>query len=405
MKNDLRKKMFEKARLGVAEAFSKKDASLIQATRALDDLDNVKSLFSQRLAEWTGANYPEYSLKNDENTARVFSAFGAKEAFAANEAKLAEIVGAPKARELCEKAKTSYGVEFTKTERDAVRTLATLTAAVYAERTVLQEFVEAQARENAKNISTLIEPLLAARLISLAGGLEKLARMSASTIQVIGAEKALFKHLRTGSQPPKHGLIFQSPLINAAPLHQRGKISRALATKLSIAAKADWFTGRFIADKLKAKLDARLAQIRGGPEPSDERKRELRANEQRRQAERQRDWQNARSQRNPPRGGFSGSGASSGGDRREFRLARSSNSGSNSGSNNNRNNNENREYRKRDGERLDSASGGSRERREYGHGERNSGGERGASGERGGFEHEKRGGNFRKFRKFDKFRR
>ena len=255
--------------------------------------------------------------------------------------------------------------------------------------------MEAQARENAKNISTLIEPLLTARLISLAGGLEKLAKMSASTIQVIGAEKALFKHLRTGTQPPKHGLIFQSPLINAAPLHQRGKISRALATKLSIAAKADWFTGRFIADKLKATLDARLKQIREGPEPSDERKRELRANEQRRQAERQRDWQNARSQRNPPRGGFSGSGASGGGDRREFRSARSNSSGSN----NNRNSNENREYRKRDGERRDYASGGSRERREYGHGERNQ------SGERGGFEHEKRGGNFRSFKKFNKFRR
>ena len=390
--------MFDKARLGVAEAFSKKDASLIQATRALDDLDSIKSLLSQRLAEWTGANYPEYSLKNDENTARVYAQFGAKEAFAANEAKLAEIVGAPKARELVEGAAKSYGVEFTKTECDAVRTLATLTAAVYAERSVLQEFVEAQARENAKNISTLIEPLLTARLISLAGGLEKLAKMSASTIQVIGAEKALFKHLRTGTQPPKHGLIFQSPLINAAPLHQRGKISRALATKLSIAAKADWFTGRFIADKLKATLDARLKQIREGPEPSDERKRELRANEQRRQAERQRDWQNARSQRNPPRGGFSGSGASGGGggDRREFKPARNNNRND---SNRNDSNNENREYRKRDGERRDYASGGSRERREFGHGERNQ------SGERGGFEHEKRGGNFRKFRKFDKFRR
>jgi nucleolar protein 56 len=233
-------------------------------------------------------------LKNDENTARVYALCGAKEEFAAHEQALAEIVGAPKATELIEKAKTSYGVEFTKTERDAVRTLAALTAAVYAERAVLQEFVEASARENARNLSTLIEPLLAARLISLAGGLEKLARMSASTIQVIGAEKALFKHLRSGVAPPKHGLIFQSPLINAAPLHQRGKIARALATKLCIAAKADWFTGNFIAPKLKATLEARLAQIRSAPEPSEERKRQLRANEQRRQAERQRDWREAK---------------------------------------------------------------------------------------------------------------
>ncbi len=457
-RSDFRKKAFDKARRGVAEAFSKKDASLIQATRALDDLDGVKSLMSQRLAEWVGANYPEYRLQNDENTARVYALCGSKEEFAKNEAKLAEIVGAPKAAELAEGAKASYGVEFTKTERDAVRTLAALTAAVYAERTVLQEFVEETARENARNISTLIEPLLAARLISLAGGMEKLAKMPASTIQVIGAEKALFKHLRMGTQPPKHGLIFQSPLINGAPLHQRGKIARALATKLSIASKADWFTGNFIAEKLKATLDARLTQIRGLPEPSEEKKRELRANEQRRQADRQRDWQNSRSQRsqrdqrgpprnNSPRGSFGGDGSGpkrferkrddfapraaapsaaaprsapyaaaphgeQGGfrstverteqsaERNEERLERKDfrQRGGERRDFGPSGNNYNREFRKRDGERRDYAAGGSRKRGEFGHGERTPG------GERGGFEHQKRGG-FNKFRKFNKFKR
>ncbi len=382
-KTDFRKKAFDKARRGVAEAFSKKDASLIQATRALDDLDNIKSLMSQRLAEWVGASFPEYKLQNDENTARVFAAFGSKEKF--KEEPLAAIVGAPKAAELVAAAKTSYGVEFTETEREAVKTLAALTAAVYAERSILQEFVESTARTNARNLSTLIEPLLAARLISLAGGLEKLAKMPASTIQVIGAEKALFKHLRTGVSPPKHGLIFQSPLINGAPLHQRGKIARALATKLSIASKADWFTGNFIAEKLKATLDARLKQIREGPQPSEEKKQELRANEQRRQADRQRDWQNARNQRNPQRSPQRGPPRSGSG----FRPP--------SGG-------DNREFRKRDGERRDYAAGASHERREFGHGERTQG------GQRGGFEHDNRGpreqrGGQGGFRKFNKFKR
>ncbi|MEM0475476.1 MAG: hypothetical protein QW343_01655 [Candidatus Norongarragalinales archaeon] len=303
---DVRKKLLDKARRGVSEAFSKKDASLIQATRALDDLDGIKSLLSQRLAEWVGANFPEYSLKNDENTARVYALCGSKEEFAAHEAKLAEIVGEPKAKELIEKAKESYGVEFDAVERDAVRTLASLTAAVFEERKILQEFVEASAREKARNLSALVEPLLAARLISLAGGLEKLARMSASTIQVIGAEKALFKHLRTGVAPPKHGLIFQSPLINAAPPHQRGKIARALATKLCIAAKADWFTGNYIAPKLKASLEARLKQIREAPEPSEEKKKEFHAREQRRQAERRREWLKERGARRARKQGGSG---------------------------------------------------------------------------------------------------
>ena len=79
----------------------------------------------------------------------------------------------------------------------------------------------------------------------------------------MGAEKALFKHLKNKRiSPPKHGIIFQDPMINTAPLGKRGKIARALAGALSIAAKADFYTKNFIAPKLKEDLEGRLAQIR-----------------------------------------------------------------------------------------------------------------------------------------------
>ncbi|RLI27874.1 MAG: C/D box methylation guide ribonucleoprotein complex aNOP56 subunit, partial [Candidatus Hecatellales archaeon] len=92
--------------------------------------------------------------------------------------------------------------------------------------------------------------------------LEELARLPSSTIQVLGAEKALFRALRRGGRPPKHGIIFQHPFIHQAPRWQRGKIARALAGKISIAAKVDVFSGNRIGDRLKADLEKRVAEIR-----------------------------------------------------------------------------------------------------------------------------------------------
>lgn len=98
--------------------------------------------------------------------------------------------------------------------------------------------------------------------MSLAGGLKELAMMPASTIQVLGAEKALFRHLRTGAKPPKHGVIFQYPAINRSPWWQRGKIARALAGKLAIAARVDYFSGEYIGEELKKELEQRIQEIK-----------------------------------------------------------------------------------------------------------------------------------------------
>ncbi len=258
-----RKRLLEKAKAGVQKAFTRKDANLIHAVRAIDDLDEVKSLLSQRLAEWVKINFPELAL-SEERIADVFAEFGAKEFF--QQQKLAELVGEQKAREVFEKARKSYGAMFDESDANAVRGIAKLVKDLFKARRELVEFIQVKAKQAMPNVSLLVEPLLAARLVSAAGGLEKLAGMPASTIQVIGAERALFKHLRSGSLPPKHGIIFQSTLINAAPAAHRGKIARALAAKLAIAAKADFYTGNFIALKLKQDLEKRLAQIRGMPE-------------------------------------------------------------------------------------------------------------------------------------------
>ena len=109
----------------------------------------------------------------------------------------------------------------------------------------------------APNLNLIAGPMLGARLISIAGSLEKLAEFPSSTIQVIGASKALFKHLRARAPSPKHGIIYSHPLINTAPWWVRGKIARAVAAKLSLAARIDFYSGKkdlSLAEKLETKV-------------------------------------------------------------------------------------------------------------------------------------------------------
>jgi nucleolar protein 56 len=130
--------------------------------------------------------------------------------------------------------------------------------------------------EVAPNMTSILGPLLSARLMSIAGSLTNLAKMPASTVQVLGAEKALFRSLKTGSRPPKHGVIFQYQHIHAAPKWQRGKIARALSGKLSIAARIDAFGGEFIGEMLRNRLERKIREIQDkyASPPSVKRKNE-----------------------------------------------------------------------------------------------------------------------------------
>jgi len=114
----------------------------------------------------------------------------------------------------------------------------------------------------APNTTKIVGPLIGARLISISGGMERLAIMPASTIQILGAEKALFRFKKEGGKPPKHGVIFQQSLINKSPYKIRGKIARVLATKISIAIKADVFTKRDISKELIEDLNNRVKEIK-----------------------------------------------------------------------------------------------------------------------------------------------
>ncbi|VVB68180.1 putative NOP5 family protein [Candidatus Norongarragalina meridionalis] len=253
-----RRSFMDKAKEGVQDAYKRPESSLIQAVRAIDDLDNVKSLMYQRLSEWAQLNFPELDLKNEETVCALYSQYGDRKHFPEEE--LAKYIGAEKAKALLAK---SFGAPFDEKDRAAIKRLASEIVAMTETRTLLEDYAKGKAQAEMPNLCYLIEPMLAARLLSLSGNLERFARLPSSTVQVMGAEKALFKHLKNKRiSPPKHGIIFQDPMINTAPLSKRGKIARALAGELSIAVKADFYTKNFIAPKLKEDLEGRLAQIR-----------------------------------------------------------------------------------------------------------------------------------------------
>ncbi len=255
-----RETFLKKAKAGVKKAFTRRDLSVMQAVRSIDDLDHAKNVLYTRVLEWVKLNFPEIDLNNEEVFCKIVALYGKKENFEYNT--LADICGEVKAAELIELSKHSFGAELSEEDSVALRFLASSALHLFETRKEIEKYVEAAARDAFPNLSTLVEPLLAARLVTVSGGLERLAKMPGSTVQLLGAEKALFKHLRSGSKPPKHGLIFQSPYVRGVKEGNRGKIARSLASKLVLAARADFYTKRMIADKLKEDIEKRLSELK-----------------------------------------------------------------------------------------------------------------------------------------------
>ncbi len=253
----------EITRRKLRRAAQKRDLLAAQAIRAIDDIDKTTNLFAARIREWYSLHFPELDdlVREHEDYIKIVAELGHRENITKeNLMKLG--FSEKKAEEIAEAAKKSMGADFSDLDIKAIQKFARITLELYKLRRELADYIAAVMKEVAPNITALVGPLLGARLISLAGGLEELAFLPASTIQVLGAEKALFRALRTGGKPPKHGVIFQFPAIHRSPRWQRGKIARALAAKLAIAARVDYFTGRYIGDKLKEALMKRIEEIK-----------------------------------------------------------------------------------------------------------------------------------------------
>lgn len=259
----VRQVTLELARAGIARAAGKRDLSAVQAVRAMDDLDKTLNLIAGRVREWYGLHFPEMDrlVERHDAYARLVAKLGNRRNFT-HENLVAEGLPKEKAQELGNAAKKSMGAEIDDPDLDVLRSFCKLMSDLYKFRENSEAYVEEVMKQVAPNMTTIVGAALSARLISIAGSLENLAKMPASTLQVLGAEKALFRSLKTGARPPKHGVIFQHTAIHQSPRWQRGKIARALSGKLSIAARIDSFGGDFWGERLRDEVTKKVDEIK-----------------------------------------------------------------------------------------------------------------------------------------------
>ena len=223
----------------IRKSSEKKDKLIVESVRALDEIDQVLNVLSERLREWNSLYYPELDKKVSDNHAYAKKVYQGVD------------------------AKDSMGASLELRDEEEIREFAKNIIDLFEERKRLETYITEETQKIAPNLSSLLGAVLSARLLSSAGGLEELARLPSSTVQVLGAEKALFRHLRTGAKPPKHGLIFQHPMVNRAPRKLRGRISRSLAAKIAILSRVDCYSSDFVADDIEEKLQERVSRVRG----------------------------------------------------------------------------------------------------------------------------------------------
>ena len=244
----------------VTEVSESPDLHIIQAINSLDEIDKIANGLSSRLREWYGLHFPELDNMIDSinGYAQIVMA-GKRESLSKQ---VFEEAGFPESKVdmLSLILSKSRGGDISDVNLTIVQSIAKQILDFHELRKKLEEHIESEMQEIAPNLSAILGTAVGARILGRAGSLKRMASLPASTIQVLGAEKALFRSLKTGSQPPKHGLLFQHAMVHAAPRWQRGKIARAVAAKAVIAARVDVY-GEGLNQTLLEKLNVRVDEI------------------------------------------------------------------------------------------------------------------------------------------------
>ncbi len=246
----------------IREESSRPDLQLVQAIQGLDDLDKFLNNTLVRVSEWYGLHFPELTQMIQDNLllCKLIVERGRREGFD-RDGLVGKGMSDKKVEAILTASQRSKGGEISNKDLDRIKGLANLAIGLSSERERLNGYVESGMKGIAPNVATVAGPTIGARLMAKAGGLDRLAVLPASTIQILGAEKALFRSLRTGARPPKHGILFQHQEVHSAPKWQRGKIARTIANKVAIAARIDHYRGSEEAS-LKGSLEERLDQIK-----------------------------------------------------------------------------------------------------------------------------------------------
>lgn len=270
------------AQLGLGHSYSRSkvkfnvhrvDNMIIQSIALLDQLDKDLNTYSMRVREWYGWHFPELVQVVKDNYLYCRCAKLIKHKSELNETKLpalAEIVGEDLAAKVLQASKQSMGAELSEIDMVNIEDFATRVISLAEFRTQLFQYLSERMDACAPNLTALLGEQVGARLIAHAGSLTNLAKYPASTVQILGAEKALFRALKTKSNTPKYGLIFHSTFIGRAGPKNKGRISRYLANKCSLASRIDCFSddpSSAYGSKLREQVEERLEFYKSGKAP------------------------------------------------------------------------------------------------------------------------------------------
>jgi len=244
----------------------KVDTMVVQAIGLLDDLDKEVNTYSMRIKEWYGWHFPEMQKIVVDNTmyAKTILSLGMVKNCTTTD--LSDILPEEMEAELKAASILSMGTEISQEDLDNINALCDQTIKLMEYRTELYDYLKNRMAAIAPNLTVLVGELVGARLISHAGSLMNLAKQPASTVQILGAEKALFRALKTKKDTPKYGLIYHASLIGQAQPKFKGKISRVLAAKCALSIRVDALGDTSVATigiEDRIKVEERLRQLEG----------------------------------------------------------------------------------------------------------------------------------------------
>ncbi|MEM3421545.1 MAG: hypothetical protein QW315_04735 [Candidatus Hadarchaeum sp.] len=243
---------------------AQRDSLIIQSIGLLDDIDRFTNILIVRVREWYSIHFPELDrlVPDHEVFLQLITKIGLRDDFTKEAVASASGLSEEESEKIAQAAAESLGARFDEIDLKSLKNACKEIFELYELRKEISEYIDGLMAQIAPNLRAVVGSAIGARLIAIAGGLQELSRMPASTIQILGAEKALFRALKRKGSPPKHGVIFQYPEVRGAPKKLRGKIARALAGKVAIAARVDAMSGEFVGDRLEAELKARIAEIK-----------------------------------------------------------------------------------------------------------------------------------------------
>ncbi|KAG0256314.1 Nucleolar protein 58 [Mortierella polycephala] len=249
----------------------KVDTMIVQAIALLDDLDKELNTYAMRVKEWYGWHFPEMTKLIIDNLA--YAKIVKKMGFRSNcsTSDLSDILPEELEQELKEASEISMGTEISDEDLENIHALCDQIISITEYRTQLYEYLKNRMNAIAPNLTALVGDLVGARLIAHAGSLMTLAKHPASTIQILGAEKALFRALKTKHDTPKYGLIYHASLIGQAGPKMKGKIARMVATKAALSIRVDALGETETAEigiENRGKVEARLRMLEGRPAAS-----------------------------------------------------------------------------------------------------------------------------------------